>query len=238
MIVKAVAQYVEYGRDRFDYKIIFASRKSLQITVHPNQSILVKAPLDTDMEAIHNRILKRGRWIRKQVQYFQQFDLRGSKRFYVIGETHLYLGKRYRLSHTKSNETKVVLEHGRLHVFGHSPDPAGIKKQLVKWYRLKAQMYYQAIFEQCWEQFERYGHDKPEIRIRKMVSRWGSLSRSGALTLNADLIKAPKECIEYVILHELCHLEHYNHSSEFYNLLESHLPDWTRRKLKLELALI
>ncbi len=238
MIVEVITQYVEYGKDRFDYKIIFTPRRSLQITVHPDQSILVKVPLDTDMEAIHNRILKRVRWIRKQVQYFQRFGLRGSKRFYVIGETHLYLGKRYRLNHTKSNETKVILKHGRLHVFSDSPDPVGMKKQLMKWYRLKARMHYQAIFEQCWEQFEKYGHDKPEIRTRTMVSRWGSLSRSGALTLNADLIKAPKECIEYVILHELCHLEHYDHSSGFYNLLESHLPDWAKRKLKLELTLI
>ena len=238
MIVKAVAQYMEYGKDRFDYNVIFVDRKSLEIAIHPDQSILVKAPLNTDMEAIRNCVLKRGRWIRKQVRYFQQFDPRSPKRFYVIGETHLYLGKRYRLSHTKSNETKVVLKHGRLQVFSHSPDPARMKNQLVKWYRLKAQTYYQAIFEQCWEQFEKYGHDKPEIRIRTMVSRWGSLSRSGMLTLNADLIKAPKECLEYVILHELCHLEHYDHSNEFCNLLESHLPDWTRRKLKLELALI
>ena len=68
-------------------------------------------------------------------------------------------------------------------------------------------------------------------------TRIGGL-KSGTLTLNRDLIKAPKECIEYVIFHELCHLEHHNHGPEFYRLLERSLPDWVKRKYKLEMALI
>ena len=76
------------------------------------------------------------------------------------------------------------------------------------------------------------------MKIMQLKKRWGSLSKNGTLTLNRDLIKAPKECIEYVIIHELCHLEHHNHGPEFYRLLERSLPDWVKRKHKLEMALI
>lgn len=71
-----------------------------------------------------------------------------------------------------------------------------------------------------------------------MDKRWGSLSRKGRLTLNVNLIQTPKECIEYVVIHELCHLIHHNHGTEFYKLLDRILPDWMKRKHKLEMTLI
>jgi hypothetical protein len=71
-----------------------------------------------------------------------------------------------------------------------------------------------------------------------MKTRWGSLAKSGALTLNTDLVRAPLECIEYVITHELCHLKHHDHSSGFYKLLEKVMPDWEKRKRRLEMALV
>ena len=70
-----------------------------------------------------------------------------------------------------------------------------------------------------------------------MKNRWGSLRKKATLTLNPELIKAPRECIEYVVIHELCHLLHHNHGPEFQNLLERSLPDWMNRKHKLEMAL-
>ena len=70
-----------------------------------------------------------------------------------------------------------------------------------------------------------------------MKTRWGSLSTKGTMTLNLDLIRTPRECLEYVIIHELCHLTCRYHDAAFYGLLEKHLPDWKQRKHKLELAL-
>jgi hypothetical protein len=71
-----------------------------------------------------------------------------------------------------------------------------------------------------------------------MKKRWGSLSHNGLLTLNTDLIRAPKACIDYVITHELCHLKHHNHGPNFYRLLEKMMPDWERRKTQLELSMV
>jgi len=81
------------------------------------------------------------------------------------------------------------------------------------------------------------GPPVPKLSIRRMKTRWGSLSPKGTLTLNVALIRAPRECIEYVITHELCHMKHPRHDGAFYKLLERHMPDWERRKHKLEMAL-
>ncbi|MBU4485696.1 MAG: M48 family metallopeptidase, partial [Candidatus Delongbacteria bacterium] len=82
------------------------------------------------------------------------------------------------------------------------------------------------------------GKEIPKIVVKKMKTRWGSLSQSGILTINIELIKAPKECIDYVITHELCHLKYKDHSPKFYKLLESILPEWKKLKHKLELSLM
>ena len=74
------------------------------------------------------------------------------------------------------------------------------------------------------------------MQIRRMKTRWGSLSPNSILTLNMDLIRAPKECVDYVIIHELCHLQYPNHGPGFYKLMESVMPDWGRRKHKLDFS--
>ncbi len=105
------------------------------------------------------------------------------------------------------------------------------------WYREKAKITFSAIYENAWRNFPITGLSKPSVNIRKLKTRWGSLSKAGTLTLNIDLIKVPKDCIEYVIVHELCHLMHHDHSSAFYGLLERVMPEWERRKRKLEMSL-
>ena len=74
--------------------------------------------------------------------------------------------------------------------------------------------------------------------VRAMQSRWGSLSAAGTMTLNVNLIRAPRACIEYVVTHELCHVEYRDHDARFYRLLERVLPDWKTRKQRLEAALL
>lgn len=76
----------------------------------------------------------------------------------------------------------------------------------------------------------------PSISVRSMERRWGSLSTQGRMNLNVNLVKTPRACIAYVVTHELCHLEHQHHGKAFYALLERLMPDWERRKKKLELA--
>jgi len=92
---------------------------------------------------------------------------------------------------------------------------------------------FQARLDLGYPRLERYGIERPQIAIRKMQSQWGSCTGAGKITLNLRLIQMPSECIEYVIVHELCHLKEHNHSPAFYALLGRVMPDWEKRKAKL-----
>ncbi|MEE9369093.1 MAG: SprT family zinc-dependent metalloprotease [Pontiella sp.] len=230
---------IKYGSRTIRFDVVYAARKSLQIEVYPDLHILVKAPARTDICEIEKRMLRRSRWMSKQLDYFRQFDPRTPARKYVGGETHLYLGRQYRLKILQAEPCGVKLVRGYFLVPSNgSSSPKTIMPLLDQWYAEKAAIQFHAAFERCWPKFNKLGLTRPDIQIRKMKSRWGSLSAKGRLTLNADLIRAPKECIDYVVTHELCHLTHHNHSPAFYELLEKSMPDWKKRKHRLELSLI
>lgn len=230
---------VSYGRKTIDFKLLFCERKTMEIAVHPDSSVIVKAPVQSDIELIENKIIKRARWILRQQQYFSQFNPRTPARSYVNGETHLYLGKQYRLKISKASENTVKLSRGFFHItFRNASTPDVIRLLLNQWYMEKAKVQFGESLNRCWQKFDHLEFEKPNLSVKRMQKRWGSLSNKGTLTLNTTLIRAPKECIDYVVTHELCHLKHHNHSPEFYKLLDAVVPGWEKIKHKLELSLI
>lgn len=229
---------VDYGKQNIPFDILYIKRKTMEIAVMPDASVVIKAPLDTAYEEIEKRVKKRARWICKQISYFRQFEPRTPSRQYLSGETHLYLGKQYRLKTKAASFGGVKLQRGHFMVNLTENKPEVVKTLLEQWYTEKAHHKFQECFDRCWERFRNYSNVKPKIHIRKMKTRWGSLSKKGTLTLNVDLVRSPVECIEYVITHELCHLKHHDHSRKFYDLLEKVMPDWERRKHKLEIMLV
>ena len=237
--MRPIAHSISYGNRRVHFNVVYAARKTLQIEVYPDGQILVKAPAGTRPEEIEKRILRRGRWIKKQLDYFRQFEPRTPPRKYIGGETHLYLGRQYRLKILRAEECSAKLIRGYFLIsLNGSTSRQAVRVLLDQWYAEKAEQHFQESFNRCWPQFQRKNLAQPELKIRKMKTRWGSLSPLGRLTLNVDLIRAPKECIDYVITHELCHLLHHDHSPAFYKLLDQTMPDWKKRKHKLELSLV
>ena len=90
------------------------------------------------------------------------------------------------------------------------------------------------ILDEVYPAFIPYGIARPKLRVRTMKSCWGScLVNKGIITLNRKLLMKPRECIEYVVVHELCHFIHPNHSKEFYKFMEQFMPDWKERKGRL-----
>ncbi len=210
----------------------------MEIAVHPDGQVIITAPPDAGLEAIQQRVKKRARWITRQMAYFQQFQPRTPPRRYVGGETHLYLGRQYRLKLSHGKEDAVKLIRGYFVVSCQTSESDDVRQLLEKWYLHKAREKYSEILESCLPEFRRFGCMEPRLHIRRMKTRWGSLSPAGVLTLNRELIRAPRECIEYVVVHELCHLKFKNHSVGFYQLLEQILPDWEKRKHRLECMLV
>ena len=231
---------LRYGGELIPYELVQSpKRKTLGIEVHPDLRVVVRVPIDCALEEVAARMRKRATWINRQREYFSQFVPTTPPRHYLSGETHLYLGRRYRLKLVQGKDPSVVLQRGVLVV--SSPEktsPRTTKSMLVAWYRRQALRVYSEVLGKCFTPFARRSHERPNIVVRAMERRWGSLSSRRLMTLNSQLIKAPRACIEYVVMHELCHLEHKQHDGAFYKLLTRVMSDWASRKRLLETALL
>ncbi|MBC7932019.1 MAG: M48 family metallopeptidase [Rubrivivax sp.] len=232
-----VQHSVTFGQKTIRYGLRLSDRKTLGIDVHPDQSVTVTAPLGTSIEQVETKVRKRAAWILKQQAYFQNFLPAPSPRQYVSGETHLYLGRQYRLKVIEGVPESVKLKGGFIHVGGKNITPEQTAALLNDWLLAHAKAHFHKRLELCWEKFRRYGMPIPEVRIRKMAKRWGTCTIAGAIYLNPDLIKVSSYLIDYVITHELCHLKQADHSKAFYHLMRTVMPDWEQRKLRLERAL-
>ncbi len=230
---------IQYGREKIAFSLSFNHRKSLKINVHPDKTVTVVAPKNTSLENIILRIKRRAFWIIKQKNYFERFQPLPSKRLYVSGESHYYLGKQYRLKVRKDSGQGVKLIGKYINVYTPNVhDTNEVKKLLQGWYRKHAESIFAQRLLFCHEAIKRIKIGQPPIRILHMKKRWGSCSKSGEILLNTELVKAPLHCIDYVIIHEICHLKIRPHNKEFYKLLTRCLPDWIQRKEKLERVVI
>lgn len=231
---------LKYGESEIRYEIIHTERKkTVEVAVLPDCSVVIKAPKNADDNRIKAIVKKRAKWIQHQIEYFKQFSPRTPMRQYLSGESHRYLGKTYRLKVQVGSEGKVRLLGGYFYVDCKGEVSSERAKSLMQnWYMEKAKLKFAERLGVCGKSFGLAQEQLPNLRIRSMKTRWGSLSSKGNMTLNLELIKAPVECIDYVVVHELCHLKHKNHGAEFYKLLEKAMPDWKKRKHKLELSLI
>lgn len=231
-----------FGSHSIPYALERASRRTMTITVKPDGSVHVRAPLDTEEVRIESVLHKRARWILRQQRFFSQFLPRTPERRYVNGETHLYLGRQYRLrvrqTDSEADQETVKLTGGYIYVYTQEPEnKQRIKTHLDVWYMSHAQERFRERLAFCLQSVSGWNIVAPTLHIRPMARRWGACSPCGDLTLNVDLIRAPRACIEYVIMHELCHLRHPDHSTQFYALLSNVMPDWKARKLRLETLL-
>lgn len=228
---------IAYGSEMIRFEVRrLSSRRTLAIEVHPDGRVLVRAPVACRPELIHERIKLRARWITRQLADLERYRPRTPQRHYVSGETHLYLGRQYRLKVSPGDRRSVKLTRGHLLVSLPEPcSPERCKQVLRRWYRDRAKVVFREALDASLDHFDEL--ERPRLIIRMLRSRWGSLSPKGTMTLNVDLVRAPRACIEYVVVHELSHLKHPHHGAEFYRLLERVMPDWQKRKEKLEMAL-
>jgi predicted metal-dependent hydrolase len=226
---------VFFGQAEIIYVVNFCERTTLAIHVYPDGKVMVDAPISANEQAIAGKVKKRAPWIFKQKLKFESYPPALSQRQYVSGETHRYLGRQYRLKVVEGKNESVKLLHG--HLFIETNDPENrlrVKTLLQQWYRLRAGVVFSERYEFCTQEVAKVGieHDQ-SIHLRFMPKRWGSCTGKGNIILNPELIAAPKDCIDYVITHELCHLKESNHSQAFYKLLTTVMKDWELRRKRL-----
>ncbi|HWK03800.1 MAG TPA: SprT family zinc-dependent metalloprotease [Puia sp.] len=226
---------IRYGAVDIEYALVFNVRKTLGIRVFPDCRVQVVAPLQTDISTIEEKIRTKAAWIIRQQRAYQSFLPHTPERLFVNGETHLYFGRQYKLRVEHCLVDKVKLFRGRLIICCRQvSDP---KNVLNKWYKEKAVTHFHEILQKILLQFKDRIISKPILQVRAMHKRWGSCTPSGRIILNPELIKASRGSIEYVIIHELCHLVYRNHTKAFYRLQEKVMPDWKKWKEKLEYSL-
>ena len=223
---------IEYGSKRIDFKLEYSERKSLGITVTPDLDVLVRAPVGTPIEKIKEKLRNKAPWIIRQQSIFLAFHPKMTERKYVGGETHLYLGRQYRLKIIMEVTESIKLKGKFIEVT--TPDKARVKQLVGDWYLMNAKMKLHAIALELIDKFKKYNVEPTSIVLREMPTRWGSCTAKGKIILNPELIKAPKGCIEYVIIHELCHLIHHDHTQKFLDLQTREMPYWEKWKMKLE----
>ena len=240
-----------YGNDTIHYDVIRKTKpaentkktaRKVIIKVHPDQRVVATVPHDASDDAIQDAMHKRARWIWQSIDEFAKQKDTVLPKCYESGETQFYLGKRYVLKIIVDAEQvpNVKLSRGKLNVtIKHEVSKeiddrlVKIKSLIDKWYQHKAK----AIFHERLAELlpkATWVTGIPSFRVMAMKKQWGSCSTKGNLMLNPHLVKAPKECIDYVILHELCHIAEHNHSERFWRLLTQVMPNWKEVKAKLD----
>lgn len=227
-----MTEAIQFGSRRIDFRLEYSNRKSLGITVTPEMKVLVKAPTDTSIEKVKEKIRKKAPWIIKQQSFFLSFHPKTPARRFISGETHLYLGRQYRLKLVPGKFASVKLKGKFIEVT--TDEKTNTKHLLSDWYLKNAKDKFQTIAEPLIDKFRKYKVEPTSIVFRDMPTRWGSCTPKGKIILNPELIKAPKGCIEYVIIHELCHLIHHDHTQKFIDLQTKEMKDWEKWKTKLE----
>ncbi len=228
-----------FGGRSIRYDLTYSDRQNLTIDVHPDRRVVVKAPIGKAPADVAERVRNKAPWILRQIDYFERFQPLPTERQYIGGETHLYLGRQYRLKVIRSTHETVRLIGGRFKVYTtRRSDRDHIGKLIEDWYIGHARIALGRRLVECLKVADRAGISEPVVSIRKMKRRWGSCTKTDRITLNTELVKAPVHCIDYVIMHELCHLRYKNHSPAFWRLLSRLMPDWEARKKRLEEVII
>ncbi len=227
--------YFFYNNQKIEFvrKASRSKRYKMRITINAQGVISVFTPkLLSDIEVI-NLVQEKSLWILKKIKNVQENIVQIERPQYVSGELHYFLGKGYKLNIIKHSKKDVILGNDNIYIYAHNVTSESIKKQLHNWYKVEALAYFQKRMLSLLEKTP-WVTKLPILKVRTMKRQWGNCSIKGNITLNTHLIKASQICIDYVILHELCHIAKHNHSPAFYKLMTQVMPHWKTIKKELD----
>lgn len=207
----------------------------IKIKVHPDCRVIVQAPLQASNDDVLHAVKKRSRWIYRHLKQFRVQLEHITPRSFISGESHHYLGRQYllKINCEPSAKPRIKLLRGKLEVTVRHKDSDRVRALLADWYKTRAKEVFAHRLDTLLTQ-ALWVAERPPIRVHAMQTQWGSCSPKGRLSLNPHLVKAPQDCIDYVILHELCHLAEHNHSERFYRLMKQVMPEWEKVKKRLD----
>ena len=219
------------------YQLERKNVKNLNLRVRKDGSVFVSANEMVPCEEIDLFIHSKASYIHKAIDHFREIaQYKSQPKQYVSGETFYIQGRGLRLQ--VSQAKKDAISSDGVYIFLEVKDINDIEKKqriVTRFLDQECKTIFSEVMEELYPLVKKYGIEKPTLRIREMETRWGScLTKKRIITLNKRLLESPRNCIEYVVMHELCHLIHPNHSKHFYTFLSMLMPDWKERKITLE----
>ncbi len=237
-LAKAGRFSVRYGEEVIAYTVrMQPQRQPSKLAIHVEASgrVLIDAPMGATHKAVVLAVKKRAAWVAQRVAEAKARLEHVRQREYISGEAVHYLGRRYRLRVTVEpvGGSSSGLRGGFLEVSVQAWDAKEVAAAMTAWYRDRAN----EVLRERLDTIARGLHwirVPPPMRLQWMRVQWGSCSPRGRITLHPALVQAPRDCIDYVVLHELCHLASHDHSPKFYRLLDRHMPGWREVKSRLD----
>ncbi|OPY26102.1 MAG: hypothetical protein A4E28_02697 [Methanocella sp. PtaU1.Bin125] len=227
---------VIHGDSRIAYNVVYSRRKSVGITVFPTGEVRVAAPARMSQAEVRGLVAEKARWIDKKLREFRAEGGRDATKKYVDGEAFLYLGKEYLLNvATGDHGPLVTLGDSRLNVIlppgvGGEKRAEMVRGAVFEWYRFHAEM---AIDQALNVYSPRLGILPLPYKVKNLSKRWGSCTAQNLLNFNAKIVMAPREQLEYVVAHELCHARVKDHSARFWALMGQVMPGYAAAKKAL-----
>jgi len=219
-----------FDTKKIEYNVIYSKRKTLEISIKAPDIITVRAPIYLSEEQVEKSVRNKSKWIMEKLEILSKVDITPIKKEYVEGEEFMYRGENYLLRTVideKLKKPEVKLYEDKLIITMPRQDKQTIKDAIWSWYKQEAKM---TIADRV-EYYSRYFNLKPNnIKIKAQKARWGSCTYKNDLAFNYKLIMAPPHVLDYVVVHEMCHMEHKDHSKNFWNRVSSIMPDYKDRR--------
>lgn len=223
----------EYGSRIITFNLIYRKRKTMSIEVETTGEVTVIAPVGTSTDDILEIVRGRAGWIVSK-QYESKF-INDTKinREVISGESYMYLGRNYSLDirvDEKLDSISVKLFQGKFVVSTYTKDEDLIKKAMENWYREKTL----AKVKERISYYRSYFNDEvTNVKVKEQKKRWASCTCKNELLFNWRCVMAPAFVLDYIVVHEMCHMEYKNHSKDFWNRVYAVMPDYEVRKLWL-----
>lgn len=219
-----------YDGKKYEYLIIKSKRKSVSIFVEKDNKIVVKAPLYASTAEVQKLVEKKADWIAKKAEQVKILQKDKPVHDYISGEIFYYRGKPLTLNlivNQDRNRIIVKKQADTLLVVSPTAESDVIKSAIIKWYREQARL----VLQQKVSYYQRFiGKSVGDIRIKEQKSRWGSCSNKGNLNFNWKILMADDDIIDYLVVHELCHRLHMDHSKEFWDSVGKIIPDYKTKE--------
>jgi predicted metal-dependent hydrolase len=228
-------QIVIGGSRLIEYQVFYSRRRSISITISPLSGVIVRAPERTPARRINDLLLAKSGWILKHIdKHKESINIDNDKLFQNEGYV-FYRGQKVNIILNASESVNVKMAGDSLVIsLKNVSDKEKAFRIFEKWFREQAVLIAERKLRELLDRLSPYNFEVSGFVVKSLKRRWGSCTSKGKITISSELIKLEDVYLEYVMIHELCHLRHHNHGKEFYRLLTELFPGWKLRRAELK----